>query len=57
MNTSCTIFGAGLPNDTPAETEDILAAVSKQNEDTGVDKRFILAVIVGLSLWFGHVPG
>ena len=49
MNTSCTIFGAGLPNDSPAETEDILNAVSKQSKDTGVDKRFILAVIVSLT--------
>jgi len=46
MNKSCAIFGDGIPNDSADEVNDILNAVAEQAESTGVDKRFILAVIV-----------
>lgn len=44
MNSSCTAFG--VTNNSPSENEDILDAIGKESAASGVDKRFILAVIV-----------
>lgn len=50
MNKSCSsMAGAwGIANNSPTENEDILEAIAEESEATGVDRRFILAVIVSL---------
>jgi len=49
MNVSCSeVFN--VTDNSPTENEDILDAIQQESDSTGVDKRFILAIIVRASL-------
>jgi hypothetical protein len=53
MNESCAGFGDGLANPSASELEDVLHAVDEQAASARVDKRFVLAIMVGLSFVAG----
>nr|POE93244.1 hypothetical protein CFP56_19256 [Quercus suber] len=45
MNSSCSTKGSNIGDNSPAETSALLAAIGAQANATGVDARFILAVV------------
>nr|POE64859.1 hypothetical protein CFP56_69551 [Quercus suber] len=46
MNSSCRFKDRGFPDNSPAETSALLTAIDEESNATGVDARFILAVIM-----------
>lgn len=54
MNTSCTQWGA--PNNSPQETQDIQNGVQQIANETNVDSRFILAIMLQESLGCVRAP-
>lgn len=57
MNKSCTTMGGwGVKDNSPTENEDILEAISEEAKATGVDQRFILAVIVSTIILLLFLP-
>lgn len=46
MNTSCNLKGVRIADNSPAEMGELLEAITSEAASTGVDQRFILAVIV-----------
>ena len=50
MNVSCDALGYyGVPNPSREELDGILEAISAESKDSGLDERFLLAIMVGLS--------
>ena len=47
VNVSCDALGySGVPNPSPEELDGILEAITAESKDSGLDQRFILAIMV-----------
>jgi len=50
MNVSCDALGYyGVPNPSREELDGILEAISAESKDSGLDERFLLAIMVSVS--------
>lgn len=50
MNKSCDALGySGVPNPTSEELDGILDAIAAESKESGLDQRFLLAIMVRLS--------
>lgn len=51
MNVSCDALGYyGVPNPSREELDGILEAISAESKDSGLDERFLLAIMVSFSV-------
>lgn len=47
INVSCDALGySGVPNPSPEELDGILDAITAESKDSGLDQRFLLAIMV-----------
>lgn len=47
MNKSCDALGySGVPNPTAEELDGVLDAIAAESKESGLDKRFLLAIMV-----------
>lgn len=55
MNKSCDALGySGVPNPTSEELDGILDAIAAESKESGLDQRFILAIMVSTLAWHEH---